>query len=103
MRLFNKLLISVINAAVEAGQHNTHAIVSVGVNPFGAGQKSDTGSLIHRISINTGRNRRESNAVQMMLARQVQAVLVAVGQLQSLFNLTVINRAYCMNIVPCLR
>ena len=39
--------------------------------------------------------------MQMMLARQFQAVLVAVGQLQSLFNLTVINRAYGMNNVAC--
>ena len=39
--------------------------------------------------------------MQMMLARQVQAVLVAVGKLQSLFNLTVINRAYGMNNVAC--
>ena len=39
--------------------------------------------------------------MQMMLARQFQAVLVAVGQFQSLFNLTVINRAYGMNNVAC--
>ena len=101
MRLFNKLLISVINAAVEAGEHNAHAISGIGINPFSAGQEGDTGSLIYRIGIGTGRNCRESDAVQMMLACQVQAILVAVGQLQSLLNLAIINRAYSMNNVAC--
>ena len=89
-------------AVIKAGEQDRHAGVRVNLHPVGDHLEGDFSCRPQRIAINTGRNGRESDAMDAMRPGQHEGIPIAVAEQFGVLGCAAVHRADGVDDVLCL-